>query len=1114
MSTGRLVSLAALWLWGWMGVCAARADSGGAEAEPPLRSVLLLHSYNPHVQYTSTQDREIVRALSGAPDLAVTVIREYMLDLNVDDAASVEALTNLLRIKYANLPFDLVITTDTPAALFWFARGESVKPGVPMVFSGLRDTSLGEMPPGGERTGVLERLDIIGTLELMRTLHPGARTLGVIDSAGHTNEWRSRSIAEAIEQGPAWDRVEWIRDVGREAVLSRVRALPEDAVLLLAHVSGTPEEINMAARFFPEMNGPEGRPLYALYDGNIKGGCVGGMVASAEMQGAAAGALALRVLRGERASSIPIVTKSPNAVLFNGPAADRWELDRRAFPAGTIVVGDPPTFWERYHPWIVSGLLVAAGAAGATVVILGARRGRRIAEATLAHRTREARRHIENLLGSAAGVLGARDDRAVAEEVALAVRRAGWGRVAVYLYDAELNIDYVAADGLTPGQLAAYQNCVLTPAQRRALFEGLLDPYRVSRSYFVPGEAARRLGIPGVLALGARPGAPEAGSAAWLADDMAVVPLIGGDGGEGRVIGAMSLGAPDDGLRPDAEKFRPLEFFADLAGRTIDSLALVRRANAAAAEARAAREILSQLLSDAALLHGAGDEAAILRAVAESVRRTGWECVTVYSYDDAWSITQTAYAGLTPEMIEYLETHRLTPERRAEMFGPSMARFRLSRSFFVPTEHVPELKIPFEILPGRRTARPGDTWEKQDLAYIPLRTPGGKIVGRITLDDPADGQRPTEAQYRRIEFFADLAARAIENRRLDAAARAADEAVRLTAEQLRGVVNNTPLILWGVDREGRVTLSEGAGLAALGLKPGEVVGRNVYELYPELPEVREHLGRALAGEALHASTRLGELYYDTHFAPRRDAEGRIVGVISVSMDVSALKQTERELRRQVEVRRLLLAELDHRVKNALAGLLTMIDLSRERREEDLAAAIRAHIQAMLAVHSMLSSEHWTGVDLADLIRAMLPQGAGDRVMLEGPPVRVPARQATALGMVVQELAINARKHGALGAAGGRVLVRWDAPATAPSGDRALVLQWHERGGPPPRPDPSPGTGTQLVQGFASFELKGSIEWRYPPEGASHVLRARLDAADGSRDPSGVARLAPEPAAVG
>ncbi len=185
--------------------------------------------------------------------------------------------------------------------------------------------------------------------------------------------------------------------------------------------------------------------------------------------------------------------------------------------------------------------------------------------------------------------------------------------------------------------------------------------------------------------------------------------------------------------------------------------------------------------------------------------------------------------------------------------------------------------------------------------YAPL-TVGGERFGLLTVT----GADLTEADVPAITTFANQTAIALENARLYQEARAwaaeleqrvqaQTEIIRAAEERLRTVVTNAPIVLWASDREGKFTLSEGKGLEPQGLKPGELVGQSVFELYRDVPPIPADNRRALNGESFTATVEVAGLVFDTHYSPMRDASGQVIGVTGVSIDITERKRAEEKL---------------------------------------------------------------------------------------------------------------------------------------------------------------------------------------------------------------------------
>lgn len=171
--------------------------------------------------------------------------------------------------------------------------------------------------------------------------------------------------------------------------------------------------------------------------------------------------------------------------------------------------------------------------------------------------------------------------------------------------------------------------------------------------------------------------------------------------------------------------------------------------------------------------------------------------------------------------------------------------------------------------------------------------PGDQLIFR---------HRHADGSWRTLEcvttnHLADPAVRGIISTLRDVTERvAAEDALRVREQHLQAVAGNVPLVLFALDRDGTLTLSEGRGLAALGLAPGQFVGRSAFELYRDDPTILGHLSRSLAGEAVTGITTMGAATFEVRYTPLRDAAGAPAGAIGVSMDITARARAEEALR--------------------------------------------------------------------------------------------------------------------------------------------------------------------------------------------------------------------------
>ena len=179
--------------------------------------------------------------------------------------------------------------------------------------------------------------------------------------------------------------------------------------------------------------------------------------------------------------------------------------------------------------------------------------------------------------------------------------------------------------------------------------------------------------------------------------------------------------------------------------------------------------------------------------------------------------------------------------------------------------------------------------------------------------------------------------------------------------------------------------------------------------------------------------------------------------------------------------RLLMAELDHRVKNTLANIQALV-VQTSRSAETLTGFVEGldgRIQSMAKAHSLLSEARWEGVSIARLLHEELePFGPRDNfVTIEGPDLVLTPKSALSLSLAIHELVTNAAKFGAFSTPGGTVAVRWTL-----AGDNGVSLSWAEAGGPRVRPPSRRGFGSTLIERALAMETGGRATLRYEPDG--------------------------------
>jgi PAS domain S-box-containing protein len=380
----------------------------------------------------------------------------------------------------------------------------------------------------------------------------------------------------------------------------------------------------------------------------------------------------------------------------------------------------------------------------------------------------------------------------------------------------------------------------------------------------------------------------------------------------------------------------------------------------------------------------------------------------------------------------------------------------------------------------------------------------GEVLGGLFFGHSEPASFPARLESL-MEGLAAQAAVAIDSMRLNAAARRdleerlraeealADSQARLQPAQqrLQFALESSRLGSWELDVETRAYESSELCRANYGRAPGEPFGFEdlVAAIHPEdRPRMLSAIEAAIrTGGDYDAEYRVIHPSGETRWVQARGRAAQIADaggvrrMAGVSLDVTERKRAE-------ERQRLLLNELNHRVKNTLATVQSIASqtLRSAADAEAFRAAFEARLLALSQTHNLLTDAGWEAASLIDILRLeMTPHAAGKpgevRFFVDADrDVRLTPKAAVALGMAFHELTTNAVKYGALSTPEGRVSVR--SRIVRSDGVARLIVEWAESGGPPVAKPQRRGFGGRLLEQGLAGELKGEVKLDYRSTG--------------------------------
>jgi two-component sensor histidine kinase len=346
------------------------------------------------------------------------------------------------------------------------------------------------------------------------------------------------------------------------------------------------------------------------------------------------------------------------------------------------------------------------------------------------------------------------------------------------------------------------------------------------------------------------------------------------------------------------------------------------------------------------------------------------------------------------------------------------------------------------------------------------------IEPTMNLDGEIDGIRCAAADITRIRSLEG------EQRRL--------------AEELRNALHRYEIALRGsnvtVFTQNRDLRYTSISNAFLGRRVDQIVGLTDDDVVPvsdrrTLVDLKQ--GALSSGEPVDAELRLkgpvASRWYDFHFEPLRDAEGRVVGLTCAAVDITERKAGEEHLR-------LLMRELTHRSKNLLAVIQALArQTSRHAGSlESFLEEFSARLQALSRSHDLLVQEEWHSAGLRDLVRSQLGHYIDrddSQISIEGPHVHLKPEAAQSLGLALHELAVNAAKYGALSVPKGHVDVIWEESEPA----NGVMIRWIERDGPKVDRPKKHGFGTLAIQRNLARTLEADVDLNFAENGVSCTI---------------------------
>jgi two-component system cell cycle sensor histidine kinase/response regulator CckA len=372
-------------------------NSPGRAAETPQKRVLVLHSYYLGFTWTDDITKGINKAFAQSTG-NVELYYEFMDAKRHPEIDYLKSLNELYQLKYPAGTIDLIICSDDQALTYLLTTGAQLFPNVPVVFCGVNDYDISMRNRGRPLTGVIERIDPRSTLDIALKLHPDTRRIAVITDSTRTGRAIHANARKTFQDYE--DRLEfsYLYDCTMEELQQEVAKLSGETLLLLFVFNRDRSGKNFTHENSLELIKSHCHvPIYSFWNFYLNHGIVGGMITTGLAQGKVAAELAIRILEGEKASEIPVITESPNEFMFDYKQLQQFSIPRDQLPKDSIIINLPGGFYEKYRKYIWGFILILIVQMGIIIILAVNIVQRRRAQVALRASEEEHRSLIETL---------------------------------------------------------------------------------------------------------------------------------------------------------------------------------------------------------------------------------------------------------------------------------------------------------------------------------------------------------------------------------------------------------------------------------------------------------------------------------------------------------------------------------------------------------------------------------------------------------------------------------------------------------------------------------------------------------------------------------------------
>ncbi|NOU59965.1 sensor histidine kinase [Marinifilum caeruleilacunae] len=334
--------------------CTTLYSSSTPNKKKESKKILILHSYHKGFSWTDGIMNGINSVFNNEN---VELFVNYMDTKRCADEDYFALLKQVYQLKYSQVEFDAILSSDDHALNFLLRYKQDLFPDIPLVFCGINDFHPERIEKHKNITGTFETYDVLGTINLIRSLHPELTSIAVINDGSISGQAFQNRVnrAEQILNQPI--QIEYLSNLSRDSLQSRLKELPKTCAVIWGIYILTPSGKTLTYQESVKLvKQSTNLPVYCIWD-VVGSGVIGGKITSPVYQGEKASKMLLQILNGNNASDLEI-SGSPMVYKFDAAMLQEHQISEEILPANHIMINKDDSIYEQYKGLIWSIAIV------------------------------------------------------------------------------------------------------------------------------------------------------------------------------------------------------------------------------------------------------------------------------------------------------------------------------------------------------------------------------------------------------------------------------------------------------------------------------------------------------------------------------------------------------------------------------------------------------------------------------------------------------------------------------------------------------------------------------------------------------------------------------------